>query len=362
MEIVVIGAGVIGSSLAFRLAQAGQRVTLVERASAAAGSTGSTFAWINSNQKEPEDYFNLNLAGMDMHRQLRDELGDTPWLHETGNFIWFTEDTRAAELEGRVARLQLRGYPAEWIDRAAIRELEPNLIVEPEVEQVACFSDEGWVDGPMLARRMCALTEAQGATLRFASEVTAIERDGERVSGVRLADGTRLHADVVINCAGPNAERIARLAGRTLPMASRPGLVLRVSNASGLINRVIHAPRIHMRPDANGLVMLHKGDADEAMIAGGAPGPWIDRFMAWARDYVPGFAAARIAAWSVGVRPMTIDGRTSAGLLPSIPGYGEIVTHSGITLGPLLGQLVAQQIVDGSTDPLLPPFSPERFG
>jgi glycine/D-amino acid oxidase-like deaminating enzyme len=298
---------------------------------------------------------------MRAHWQLRDELGGAPWLHETGNLMWYTEATRVAELETRMARLQRWGYNAEWLSRAAVHKLEPNLILEPDVEQVAHFPDESWADGPLLAERMCSLAAARGATMRFASQVVAIEQAGGRVSGVRLADGTRIGADVVVNCAGPAAGRIARLAGRDLPMASVPGLVLRVANVSGLIQRVIHAARVHMRPDAHGLVMLHKGDADEAMIRGDDPREWISTFMAWATGYVSGFAAARLSAWSVGVRPMTVDGRTSAGLLPALPGYAEIVTHSGMTLGPLLGQLVTRQIVDGVTDPLLEPFSPERF-
>ncbi|HEX5167272.1 MAG TPA: FAD-dependent oxidoreductase, partial [Thermomicrobiales bacterium] len=151
MQIVVIGAGVLGSSLAFRLAQAGQRVTLVERAWVAHGTTGSTFAWINSNQKIPEDYYALNLAGVRAHRELRDELGAAPWLNEGGNLFWFAGGEGANELEGRVARLQNWGYPAEWIGREAARELEPKLTPEPEVEQIAYFPEEAWINGPGLA-------------------------------------------------------------------------------------------------------------------------------------------------------------------------------------------------------------------
>jgi glycine/D-amino acid oxidase-like deaminating enzyme len=144
-------------------------------------------------------------------------------------------------------------------------------------------------------------------------------------------------------------------------MASTPGLVVRVSNASGLISRVIHAPQIHMRPDTDGLVMLHHGDADKAMARGETPHEWIRTFFERASSYVPGFADARLSRWSIGIRPIPADGRTSAGLVSAIPGYAEIVTHSGITLGPLLGRLVARQIVDGETDAVLEPFTPERF-
>jgi glycine/D-amino acid oxidase-like deaminating enzyme len=362
MQIVIIGAGVLGASLAYRLAEAGQQVTLLERAGVAQGTTGSTFAWINSNQKVPEDYYALNLAGVRAHRELRDELGDAPWLNEGGNLYWFTEGENANELESRIARLQGWGYPAEWIGREAVRELEPNLAPEPEVEQIAYFPEEAWINGPGLAARFVALAKQHGAIVRYRSQVTAIEQAGGRVSGVTLASGERIAADVVVNCAGPGAGVVAKLAGRELPMASTPGLVVRVSNAAGLIGRVIHSPLIHMRPDADGLVMLHHGDADQAMARGETPKAWIETFFERAASYVPGFADARLSRWSIGIRPIPGDGRTSAGLVSALPGYAEIVTHSGITLGPLLGRLVARQIVDGETDALLEPFTPDRFG
>lgn len=361
MRIVIIGAGVLGSSLAYRLARAGQRVTLVERAGAAQGTTGSSFAWINSNQKTPEDYYALNLAGMDAHRALREELGEAPWLNEGGNLVWSTGGEHANELEARVARLRGWGYRAEWLGRDAVRDLEPKLNPEPEVEQIAWFPDEAWIDGPALAARFTALSVEHGATPRFLSQVKTIERGSGRVTGVTLADGERIDADLVVNCAGPGAGAVARLAGRELSMASTPGLVVRVSNAAGLIDRVIHAPAIHMRPDADGLAVLHHGDADLAMARGEKPRAWIDAFFERAASYVPGFAQARLSRWSVGIRPISGDGRTSAGLVATIPGYAEIMTHSGITLGPLLGRLVARQITDGETDPLLEPFTPDRF-
>lgn len=361
--IVIIGSGVIGSSLAYRLAQGGARVTIVDRGGPAYATTGSTFAWFNSNQKTPEDYFELNRVGMRAHRELRDELGSAPWLNEGGNVMWMTDAEGASELEGRVARLQGWGYDARWIGRDEMRELEPNVQVEPEVEQLAYFPDEGWVDGPHLARTMCELAVRHGAMTRFACEVTSIAVDGGRVSGVVLANGEPIDADMVVNCAGPWADRVAALAGRTLPMDPNLGLIARVSGvAPGTINRVMHAPRSHMRPDANGLYMVHHGYADAPMESGESPRDWSLRLLETAMEYVPAFAGARLSRWTVATRPIPADGRTSAGLLPALPGYAEIVTHSGITLGPLLGRLISEEILSGDVDPVAVPFRPERFG
>jgi glycine/D-amino acid oxidase-like deaminating enzyme len=362
VNIVVIGAGVVGSSLAWRLAQQGVDVTLVERASAASGTTGSSFAWFNANQKTPEDYFALNLAGMDMHRALRDELDTVPWMHEGGNLVWATSDAGESDLETRVARLQSWGYPAEWLSRQDVGGLEPRVRPEVDVEQFAYFPTEGWVDGPLLAQTMCSLAAESGATLRFACEVTKINRDGDRVTGVTLANGEQIAADLVVNCAGPAADRVASLAGRTLPMAQTLGLIVRVTPGNDAIGRVIHAPNIHMRPDSNGLLMLHHHDSDDAITNGEAPNVWAETLRQRLVDYLPELEGVRVSRWSVGTRPIPADDRTSAGLVPSLPGYAEIVTHSAITMGPLLGKLVASEIVNGEVDPLLKPFHPERFG
>jgi glycine/D-amino acid oxidase-like deaminating enzyme len=201
VDVIVIGAGVVGSSLAFRLAQAGVRITLVERAGSAYGTTGGSFAWINANAKRPYDYFTLNFAGMDAHRALREELGDAPWLNEGGNLVWVRDEAEAAELEGRLAELRAWNYPAEWISRQEMQTLEPQVRIEPEIEQGVLFPDEAWIDGPLLAARMCALAAEHGATLRFASQVTGFARDadGERIRGVRRGP-TRLRCWRVAAC------------------------------------------------------------------------------------------------------------------------------------------------------------------
>jgi glycine/D-amino acid oxidase-like deaminating enzyme len=361
VKVIVIGAGVVGSSLAYRLAQAGVDVTVIDRAGPAHGTTSSSFAWINANSKVPEDYFSLNLAGMSEHRAIREELGDAPWLHEGGNMVWATSDETSAELEARVARLQSWGYPVEWLDRRAMTALEPHVRFEPDVEQGVLFPTEGWIDGPLLARTFIDLSRQQRAETRIPAEVVSIDRSGGRVTGVTLAHGERLEADIVVNCAGPSADRVAALVDRSLPLAPTLGLTIRVSVDETVIGRVMHAPRLHMRPDESGLVMLHHGDADAGVEAGESARDWVRTLIERAREYLPAAGEIRLSRWSVVTRPIPNDERTSAGLVQSIPGYAEVVTHSGITLGPLLARLMTAGIITGEVDPLLVPFSPDRW-
>src|SRR5690606_31429677 len=216
---------------------------------------------------------------------------------------------------------------------------------------------------PRFVAAMVARAEEAGAELRFRSEVVGVEKDGERLTGVRIANGEVIHGDLLMNCAGPWADRLAAMAGRKLPLAPTLGFVTRVSGVpEGVIGRVLHAPRVHMRPDGGGLVALHHSEADAAITAGEKPWDWARELIARFKHYVPEAENARLSRWTVATRPIPADGRTSAGLLPTIPGYGEIVTHSAITMGALLPKLVAHEIVTGEVDPLLANFRPDRFG
>lgn len=368
MRVIVVGAGVVGSGLAWRLASQGQETVLVERGRPAAGTTGGSFSWYNANSKRPEDYFRLNLAGMEAHVALGEELGETPWYHEGGNIVWSEGEAWMDsgeiedDLEARVAELQGWDYPAEWISVAEATALEPEVQFGDVVEQVAYFRTEGWIDGPKFAARMAELAAKAGAELRYASEVVGVEKDAERVTGVRLANGEIISGDLVMNCAGPWADKLAAMAGRTLPLAPTLGFVTRVSGVpAGTINRVMHAPKLHMRPDGDGLIALHHHESDAGITAGDAPADWARELVERFKRYVPAASEARVSRWTLATRPIPADGRTSAGLLPSIPGYGEIVTHSAITMGALLPKIVAHEVITGDADPLLANFRPARF-
>lgn len=363
MRVAVIGAGIVGVSVAYRLCEGGARVWLIDRGNPGDGTTAASFAWVNANRKTPRDYFELNHASMQEHLRLREELpGGAPWLHGDGNLEWAGAEG-LEELEHRVERLRSWGYATGWLEASDVNEsLEPDVTFPERDTPVAFFPDEAWVDAPRLAKDFGKFARRNGAEARFGVAASSIETSGGSISAVGLADGGNVPVDAVVNAAGPEAGRVAALIGRELPLSPSRGLLVRLSINGTPLHRVLHSPGVNIRPDGPSLIVLHHGSVD-ALLAGNADVETLaSELLDRARAVVPALVSARIVDTRIGVRPIPVDGLPSVGAVAGIPGYYEAATHSGVTLGPLIGRLLAQEILTGEIDPLLAPFRPERSG
>src|SRR6516164_9689947 len=124
---VVIGAGVLGASVAARLAEAGVHVTLLEADQPGRGTSRWSFAWVNSNDKGPRPYHDLNYAGLQAWAELSPGLDGAAWYRPVGHLELATSATDRAELAARVHRLTEWGYPARLVDAAEAARLESAL-------------------------------------------------------------------------------------------------------------------------------------------------------------------------------------------------------------------------------------------
>jgi glycine/D-amino acid oxidase-like deaminating enzyme len=361
---VVIGAGVVGASAAYRLAATGAAVTLVDQNTPGTGTTGNSFAWLNANHKPPAAYHALNVAGIDAHARLAADLGAAPWLHRTGNLTCAVGAAAAEALAAHVSALQAAGYAANLIDHQRAQDLEPHVQwpAGPEVA-FAHFPQEGWADGPLLVRALVAAARALGAQVLPDDGVTAIRRDGDRVSGVVLASGTAVDADVVVIAAGRWSDQVAALAGLQVPLAPTCGLLAVTAPLRHGPRSVVHAPGVHFRPEADGRVVLQDGSTD-AMVTPSTPRdpalPACRELWRRAGAYLPDLAAANIVDARIGIRALPADGYPIVGFAPGCTGLYLAVTHSGMTLGPLLGELIAAEALGQARDPRLATFRPER--
>ena len=359
MNVAVVGAGIVGSSVAYRLSEGGAEAVLIDGAEPGSGTTSTSFAWVNANNKLPRNYFDLNVAGMREHERLRDEIGGD-WLHSTGNLIWTADQ---ANLERRVERLISWSYAAEMLPASTVNEkLEPGAIFpDPEI-RIAHFPEESWVDAPALTKTLVEAAGRNGARTLVGNAVQGIEVGGEGVK-LELEDGDAIHADVVVNATGAKAASVAEMVGRKLPLDVFRGLLVRVAVPGEPLRHLMHTPRINVRPDGPGYVLLHHDSVDERLTDefAGVEDPLCAELLKRARSLLPALEEAEVVEARFGMRPVPADGHSCVGALSAIPGYFEAVTHSGVTLGPLIGRFLAREILTGEVDPLIAPFRPERF-
>ncbi len=359
LKVAVVGAGIVGSSVAYRLSEGGAEVVMIDGAEPGSGTTSTSFAWVNANNKLPRDYFELNVAGMREHERLRDEIGGD-WLYTTGNLIWAASEEQE-NLEKRVERLRSWCYAAEMLPASTINEkLEPGAALR-EV-RIAHFPEESWTDAPVLTSTLVDAAVRNGAHEHFGDAVRGIEVDYEGVV-LQLESGDAIHADVVVNATGAKSASVAEMVGRKLPLDVFPGLLVRAAVPGEPLRHLMHTPRINVRPDGPGYVLVHHDSVDERLTDdfAGIEDPLCAELLERARLVLPALQDAEVVEARFGMRPVPVDGHSCVGALSAIPGYYEAVTHSGVTLGPLIGRLLAREILTGEIDPLIAPFRADRF-
>lgn len=365
MRVIVIGAGIIGTGVAYRLAQAGVSVTVIDGDRVGGGTSGISFAWYNSNNKNPKRYHDLNVAGMKAHVALKDEFKATPWLHEVGGLEWMASPEKQAAQRINVERMNAWDYPIHFITRQELGELEPDLDLDVVGDASITFSPlEGWVDPVVYAQAMISNAVKVGAVLKTGSKVIEIVKRNGSAAGVRTEDGTLYEADVVVNCTGRWADRVALEPEFHLPLAPTVGFMAFTPPVATSISHPILSPTLDVRPDGAGRLMIRHGDLDDQVTVDTVPYASMPQVLELTRraiELIPSLKGVRAEAARVTARSMPKDGLSAVGPVPQIDNYYFVVTHSGVTLAALFAQIAADEIALGKHHPELDDFRPARF-
>jgi D-hydroxyproline dehydrogenase subunit beta len=235
----------------------------------------------------------------------------------------------------------------------------------------AYYADEGWVDGPGMVHALVGSAEAAGAEfVPHARVVELVVRSGA-VTGVRLATGELIDADVVVTAAGRWTEELLAELDVAIPLVATDqcgskavGLLVTVSPTAGSPNRVLRSRGVSWVPQLRGRAMLAGPEGDAAAACNGE----LDGLRVHAEVLVDQasalsshFVGAAIEDVRLGLRALPIDGHTVCGWVDRVDSLYVVVTHGGITLAPLLSEMVARELLDGEAVPELDRFRPARF-
>lgn len=370
MRIAVVGLGILGASVARCLAASGAEVVVLERTAPLSGTSGTSFAWTNSHRKNPTSYHDLNVTAMAEHNALANVPAPGPaWLAQTGNIEWATDQSNKERLTLAVEELIARDYPVEWITPARARELVPDLHIPTEVDDIAYYPSEGYVIPALLLARLWGEARDHGAQLRCPAEVIRLDERASSVH-VELTDDT-LDVDMVVTTTGRWTETLTATTGQRIPMVdpnragSAPVGFLGYTNALPTrLDRVLTTPGLNVRPDGGGRLVLQGLDLDADADPTNPPHPegaYARQLCSRLTTLLDGTSNVHIETMRVGQRAMPADGLPVAGFLNDSGRIYTLATHSGITLGPLLGKLAARELLTDSQHETLAEFRPQRL-
>lgn len=350
-RVIVIGSGIIGASVAWHLARAGAEVTVIEAEQPGGLATRNSWAWINASWGNPEPYFRLRLRSIAEWRRLA---GDVPALavNWCGGLIW---DLPEAELDAYAAERAVWGHPIRRVSRAEILAIEPNLTAVPD--HGYHVPGEGMVEPLAATETLLAAAMAQGARLLAHTPVKWLAEEHGRIIGVMTQDGV-IHADETIVAAGAASATLLDSAGIAFPMSAPAGVLSHSRPARKLLNGLVMTPGLHVRQTADGRLVAGT-DFAGADPSGDAQGLAAD-LQAKVEAMVTGAAGLGLDFVTVGHRPTPADGFAAIGRFGGRAGLYAVVTHSGVTLAPALGLFAATELLTGTRDALLSPYSPDR--
>jgi glycine oxidase len=365
-DVVVVGGGVIGLGTAWRAAQAGMAVTVVDPAPGrgASWAAAGMLAPVTEVHYGEQALLRLNLAAADrwpaFAAELEEASGRRIGYRRCGTLTVARDADDNAAIED-LYRFQLRcGLEVERLRSRDCRRLEPGLA--PSVRGGVLAPGDHQVDNRAMAGALLAACERAGVRL-LAGRAAALRLDGERVTGVTVADGASLAAATVVLAAGCWSRELGGLAARLLPPV-RPVkgqlLQLRGPAADPLCRRNVRGLEVYMVPRADGRVVVGATVEEQGFDTRVTAGAVHDLLRA-AFELLPDVAELELVETVAGLRPGSPD---NAPLLGPAGVDGLVVAtghyRNGILLAPVTADAVTELLVSGRVPAPIAPFGPAR--
>jgi glycine oxidase len=377
-DVLVIGAGIIGLSIAWRAAQRGMRVLIVDPApgSGATQAAAGMLTPIAEAAYAEKELFRLGseslLAYPAFAAELTELTGEPTGFRQCGTLQVAYDSSDLAVLDELYILQESFGVPARRLTARECRAAEPML--DPSIRGGLLAANDGSVDPRLLTRALLAAIDTAGGVLarQCAAELRIT---AGRAAGARLADGTEVRASWVVLAAGWQSGIVAGLpAGAAPPVRPVKGQILRLrptpaTLAAGLppgllartVRGIVRGSSVYFVPRPSGELVIgatqEELGPDTLVTAGGV---W--ELLRDARTLVPGITELEFAEAAAGLRPGTPDNAPLLGR-SQLPGLVLATGHfrSGVLLAPVTADIIADYLATGRLADTALPFAPQRF-
>lgn len=363
-DVVVVGGGVIGSSIAWHLARRGAAVTLIEERGIAAAASGASAGGVRQQGRDPRE-LPLAIAAIARWEHLEDELAADLHYYREGHITVYEHQADRELAVASVAAQRALGLHIALVAGAELRELVPGL--SGHVLLGAYTANDGHADPARTSRAFARAAQRAGATLTLGDGVTGLSREGDRITGVATSGGP-LGAGHVVLAAGAWTRDLVAPLGIELPLVPAGLQMIRTKPMPKLLRQVIgaHSRRLSLKQLRDGGYLIGggwPGDADLSTGIGYTRPESITGSRADAAAILPILRQSEIDRAWVGVEAIAADEVPVIGSLPGFEGVTIAAGFSGhgFALSPIVGQLVAEQLLDGAPSIPLGAFAIERF-
>jgi sarcosine oxidase subunit beta len=357
-EVVIIGAGIVGSSIAFHLTEAGlKNVLVVERETRQGlGSTGKSMGGVRA-QFATDVNIRMSLYSIRFLNRFEEATGYPSGYKPHGYLFMATNEGHINYLRTNFARQQALGLKGvQWLQPEDIRKVLPQLRCDDIIGGTLCPTD-GFVDPNSVMTGFMARAAEHGATLWRGTEVVGIDVEQGEVAGVKTTNGS-VATRTVVNAAGPWAAGVARMAGAELPVEPLRRMLVPTEPFPGLPE---HLPMIidmsngwHFRQEGLGLLMSWPDRGQKPGFRTDFDPAFIEKILTHAADRVPCFSELAVnprRCWA-GMYEMSPDHHSILGPAPEVRGlfFANGFSGHGVMHSPATGRILSDLILHGKTD------------
>jgi sarcosine oxidase subunit beta len=368
-DVVIVGAGVMGASIAFHLARRNAgRIVVLDKDHVGRGGSGRSSALVRMHYSFPPEV-QLALISLRMFQNWQEIVGATGDFRRTG-FVRIVHPNETARLKLNVEMQCKLGANVELIDRVQLHELEPDWNVD-EVELAAYEPDSGYGDGAGVACDFLTAARDRGAAYFSRTQVQSVQIEAGHTVGVKTNHGT-IAAPVVIVAMGPWTRPLLQQAGYDVPIECEYHQVAILRNApemkGGGCACIDSVTATYFRSDAQDKFLVGdfygKRPVDPDNFPQRASDESLEEIIERTCRRVPKLEGAEVMRGVTGVYDMTPDSRPLLGQIPGVGGLFVCAGFSGMgfKISPAIGLVMSELVLDGKAASVdMSAFHPNRF-